>query len=138
MDSPIKATYATPASPTKTIETETKSPTSPAPMISPTVSNTPTTPSITVAPTEDSDTDFQSAYSSSPRESYHSDEAAEHGAGAGAKKNGNKKQVLDDDEELYKAKMQQELALGGGMIDGPHGRDRVSSVATAKASDVYA
>ncbi|KAL5535522.1 hypothetical protein ACEPAF_3616 [Sanghuangporus sanghuang] len=49
-----------------------KSPTSASPTttLSPAVSNVPTTPSVTIAPTEDSDTDFQSAYSASPRESY--------------------------------------------------------------------
>lgn len=54
----------------KQVEKSPTSSVSPTTTLSPTVSNVPTTPSVTVAPTEDSDTDFQSAYSASPRESY--------------------------------------------------------------------
>ncbi|KAH8120321.1 AEX-3 domain-containing protein [Phellopilus nigrolimitatus] len=72
---------ATPGSPVKAERVSSESVVRQAKPASPTLSPTspsssscvPSTPSVTVAATEDSDTDFQSAYSASPRESYHDD-----------------------------------------------------------------
>ena len=49
-------------------------PTSPSNLSPSTASYAPSTPAVTNATTEDSDTDFQSAYSTSPRESYYDSE----------------------------------------------------------------
>ena len=75
------------------------------------VSYVPSTPSVTVASTEDSDTDFQSAYSVSPRESFFETDGMRGG----------------DDSVV--------IADNGGFLhedSAKFGRERASSAATAK------
>ncbi|EJD03960.1 uncharacterized protein FOMMEDRAFT_106299 [Fomitiporia mediterranea MF3/22] len=110
--------------PLETIAQET-SPVSPA-TLSPAISNVPTTPSVTVAPTEDSDTDFQSAYSASPRESYcsHEDNAPHKNVG-NSRKNALSAEFVNDDDDIV---LKEPSSLTSRM------RDRASSGATAKAS----
>ena len=101
-------------SPAKTkSEHETPLPSSPISpsALSPTATFT-STPSVTVAPTEDSDTDFQSAYSASPHESP-------------------RESYCDSDEPIIRE------ASNGFNLEEPsslvtHMRERVSSVVTEK------
>jgi hypothetical protein len=66
-------TVASPALPQKPLDTsdDLSKPNSPVTLSSETSTFAPSTPAATFATTEDSDTDFQSAYSTSPRGSYY-------------------------------------------------------------------
>lgn len=143
LDSPIKATHTISkpssakseksVSPTSTVESPISATTtsSPSTLTSPAVSNEPITPSATFAPTEDSDTDFQSAYSSSPRDSYADSDDEEAKPKPKRKPSTRKEKILDES-----AVREVVVGLGSPTAMEVHTRDRVSSAATARVSNV--